>query len=65
MRRLIILILCFTFTSCGFYHYPKVYRKNGIPYDVAIPLRKNMKKNKYGPNNPYYEKDTTEIKLDY
>lgn len=47
-------------TSCGFYHYPKVYRKNTIPYDVQVPLYKNVNKNKYNRNNPYYvEKDTT------
>jgi hypothetical protein len=60
MRFLIIVLIFISLTSCGFYHYPKVYRKNTIPYDVEVPLHKNIKQNKYNKNNPYYEKDTTE-----
>lgn len=59
MRYLIFLIICLSLSSCGFYHYPKVYRYNTIPYDIEVPLHKNIKQNKYNRNNPYYEKDTT------
>lgn len=62
--RLLVLLLLFTLNSCGFYHYPKVYRYNTIPYDVEVPLHKNIKQNKYNKNNPYYEKDTTENRME-
>ena len=62
--RLILLLLLLTLNSCGFYHYPKVYRYNTIPYDVEVPLHKNIKQNKYNKNNPYYEKDTTENRME-
>lgn len=62
--RLILLLLLLTLNSCGFYHYPKVYRYNTIPYDVEVPLHKNVKQNKYNKNNPYYEKDTTENRME-
>jgi hypothetical protein len=64
MNKILIGLVCLLFTSCGFYHTPKVYRKNTIPYDIDIPLRKNVSKNKYNRNNPYYEKDTTKNKLE-
>jgi hypothetical protein len=64
MKYLILILCCLLLTSCGFYHWPKVYRYNTIPYDIEVPLHKNMKQNKYNPNNPYYEKDTTENRLE-
>lgn len=60
MRIVFVCLISLMFTSCGFYHFPKVYRKNTIPYDVEVPLHKNIKQNKYNKNKPYYEKDTTE-----
>jgi hypothetical protein len=58
--RLLFFLLCVSLTSCGFYHWPKVYKESVIPYDIEVPLHKNIKQNKYNKNNPYYEKDTTE-----
>ena len=62
--RLLIVLVSFTLTSCGFYHWPKVYRYNTIPYDIEVPLHKNIKQNKYNKNNQYYEKDTTENRME-
>ena len=52
-------------SSCGFYHWPKVYRYNTIPYDVEVPLHKNIKQNKYSKQNPYYyETDSTTNRME-
>lgn len=64
MKYLIFIILILTLNSCGFYHYPKVYRYNTIPYDIDVPLHKNIKQNKYNSKHPYYETDTTKISME-
>ena len=60
---LIIMLAAFLTQSCGFYHWPKVYRYNTIPYDIEQPLHKNVKQNKYNSKNPYYEEDTSKFSL--
>lgn len=59
MKRILYIVLVVLMTSilssCACYHCPRVYKNRvGIPTSVQVPLYRNMKSNKYTPNNPYY-----------